>query len=305
MGIKTEIAWTDSTWNCVRGCSRVSTGCVNCYAEKIAARFSDPGAPFQYFADRSRSGSQWTGRVELIEDKLYEPRSWRKPRLVFVNSMSDLFHENLPFEEIDRVFSVMAGCRKHTFQILTKRPERMLAYMQRFKPDGRGWITPNGEDAELAHCPLDAARWPIPNIWLGVSVENRDYKSRIYLLRQVPAALRFLSIEPLLEDISTLDLRGIGWVIAGGESGPGARPAHPQWFRGVRDQCVTAGVPFFFKQWGEWRGGDRVSGPDGKWPDNQFHDWDGHAFSVRIGKKKAGASLDGREWRQMPRWEHA
>ena len=257
MSTTSKIEWTGHTWNPVRGCSMAkgseATECLNCYAARIAARglpgMNSPttGEPF---AIMRPAGPRWTGKVELIPHMLDVPMKRRKPTTWFVNSMSDLFHESLSFESIDEVFSVMSGSRKHTFQVLTKRAERMRHYMRRFKPDGRGWVTPGGLDAELTHCPIDASRWPPPNVWLGVSVGVRSTLRRIDHLRETPAAVRFLSLEPLLEDLGTLDLRGIDWVIVGGESGPGARPCDLGWIRSIIAQCRTAGVACFVKQLG-------------------------------------------------------
>jgi len=287
MGAISKIQWTDATWNPVRGCSRISEGCRNCYAERQAARFAGAGetdqsgevvlsaGPFHTFAEMTPSGPRWTGKVELVESMLDAPLRWRKPRRVFVNSMSDLFHESLPDEVIDRVFSIMSGCRQHTFQILTKRAERMAKYMRRFKPDGRGWVTPGGEDAELTHCPVDAAWWPMRNVWLGVSVEDQQSAdARIPHLLQTPAALRFVSYEPALgpvnfdsdemeglhalgcgdSDCKTRDkipgCHGLDWLIVGGESGPNARPFDIAWARQIIAQCKAAGVPCLVKQLG-------------------------------------------------------
>lgn len=316
MGDKTGIEWTDATWNPVRGCSRVSEGCRHCYAEQIAARFSGPGQPYEGLADRAKSGSKWTGKVRLIEEALDQPLRWRRPRRIFVNSMSDLFHENLPDEAIDRVFAVMALAPQHTFQVLTKRPDRMLEWSLRNATGGRIFHLAG----ELGK-PQSGA-WPRPNIWLGVSVEDqRAADERIPLLLQTPAAKRFLSCEPLLGPVDLsrcgkhytgsgplhlwkTDLEGNGgwrqqhgaktgedppeidWVIAGGESRSGARPMHPDWARSLRDQCAAAGVPFFFKQWGEYL-------PDDPAPD-------AHTAMRRVGKKAAGARLDGREHREFP-----
>jgi protein gp37 len=238
--MSTTIEWTDATWNPVRGCSRVSPGCVNCYAERIAARglpgLSSPttGDPF---AVMTPSGPHWTGKVELIEHKVEEPLHWRKPRRVFVNSMSDLFHESLPFWAIDKVFSSMAAAPEHTYQILTKRHGRMFEYFHSGRHDG-GY----GPSRAMYH--LDQ------NIWLGVSVEDRARKDRIDTLRRVPATVRFLSLEPLLEDLGKLNLTGIGWCIVGGESGPGARGCDVAWIRSIVQQCKAAGVACFCKQTG-------------------------------------------------------
>jgi protein gp37 len=290
-----------------------------------AHRFSGPGQPYEGLTRLGANGPIWTGEVRLVPEKLEEPLHWRKPRRVFVNSMSDLFHEDVPEEFIDRVFAVMAIC-PHTFQVLTKRPERMIRYMTATLGDpDRPWQRADQVDAAVAELTgahgLVIKRWPLPGVWLGTSVEDRARKGRIDHLRKVPAAVRFLSLEPLLEDLSTIDLTGIGWVIVGGESGPGARPMHPDWARSLRDQCVAAGVPFFFKQWGGWapegqhlrylmdvvggRGSheSRAMFPDGHHlPDltGRGHDGHGAVRIFRVGKKAAGRLLDGREWNEFP-----
>lgn len=233
MADRSAIEWTESTWNPVTGCTKVSPGCDNCYAERLAARLQAMGNP------RYVNGFEPT----LHEDLLELPLRWRQPRLVFVNSMSDLFHPKVPTAFIQAVFEVMATAERHTFQVLTKRPKRAAVL-------------------------TDALPWS-PNVWLGTSVEQQDYISRINDLRRTDAAVRFLSLEPLLGPLE-LDLDRIGWVIAGGESGPGARPVNVEWIRSIRDQCSAARVPFFFKQWG------------GRTP------------------KAGGRELDGRTWDQMP-----
>lgn len=227
MGDRSQIEWTDATWNPTTGCTKVSQGCKHCYAERI---FHRP-YPGRKFTD-----------VRTHPDRLRQPLSWQRPRRIFVNSMSDLFHEDVPDEFIMQVFFIMAAAGRHTFQVLTKRPRRML--------DWFAWF----EACKPAYDRND----PYSNVWLGVSVENQEAADeRIPLLRQTPAAVRFLSCEPLLGgmDISPY-LRSVDWVIAGGESGPGARPADLAWFRSLRDQCAAAGVPFFMKQmWGETKQG--------------------------------------------------
>jgi len=213
---KTTIEWTDATWNPVRGCTKVSPGCKHCYAETIAARFRGvPGHPFERGFD-----------LRLVPEKLDEPLHWRKPRAVFVNSMSDLFHPGVPDDFLDQVVATMRRANWHVYQVLTKRAERM-----------RDFLRARGIDA--------------PHIWWGVSVEDRRHGlPRVDPLRAAPTERRFLSIEPLLEDLEAIDLAGIHWVIVGGESGLGCRPMDPAWVRSIRDQCAAAGVPFFFKQWG-------------------------------------------------------
>lgn len=219
MSDKSKIEWTDATWNPVRGCTKVSPGCLHCYAETFAERFRGvPGHPFEQGFD-----------LRLVPDKLGDPLRWITPRMIFVNSMSDLFHQDVPDEYIVSVARVMAAANWHTFQVLTKRADRLR---------------------ELLRGKLRFAAGQ-PHIWWGVSVENRKHGlPRINLLRDTPAAVRFLSVEPLLEDLGPCDLRDIHWVIVGGESGAGARPMQPAWVRSIRAQCRAARVAFFFKQWG-------------------------------------------------------
>lgn len=233
------IEWTDATWNPVRGCTKISPGCAHCYAETFAERFRGvAGHPFERGFD-----------LLLVPEKLAEPLRWARPRRVFVNSMSDLFHDGVPDDFIAAVAEVMTRADWHTFQVLTKRADRLAALL-------RGPLR-------------DAAAQP--HIWWGVSVETRRHGlPRIDALRSTPARVRFLSVEPLLEDLGPLDLRGIHWLIAGGESGPGARPLRREWVVRLRDQCVHARVPFFFKQWGGVR------------------------------KKVTGRTLDGRTWDELP-----
>jgi protein gp37 len=239
MGMNSQIEWTESTWNPVTGCTKISSGCAHCYAERMARRLKAMGQP------NYRNGF----RVTVHQHALALPLSWKKPQVIFVNSMSDLFHEDVPVDFILRVFDVMQRSHWHLFQVLTKRSARL---------------------AEMA--PL--LPWP-GNVWIGVTVESTEYVDRIDDLRSVSAAVRFLSLEPLLAPLPGLDLEGIDWVIVGGESGPGARPMAEAWALDIRDQCHRAGVPFFFKQWG------------GK------------------NKKKAGRLLDGRTWDQMPEQSHS
>lgn len=219
MSANSTIEWTDATWNPVRGCVKISPGCAHCYAETFAERFRGvPNHPYEQGFD-----------PRLVPDKLAEPLRWPSPKSVFVNSMSDLFLAGVPDDYIEQVCRVMASAHWHTYQVLTKRSERLqelLTGRLRFASE-------------------------LPHVWWGVSVENRRHGlPRIDHLRQTPAALRFLSVEPLLEHLGELDLTGIGWVIVGGESGHGARPMSADWVRTIRDQCRAAGVPFFFKQWG-------------------------------------------------------
>lgn len=232
----TKIEWTDHTWNPIRGCTKISPGCAHCYAEVFAERFRGvPGHPYEQGFD-----------LRIVPGKLVEPLRWAGAKMVFVNSMSDLFHVDVPDDYIEAVCRVMVHTRWHTYQVLTKRSERMRDLLR-----GR-----------LAF----AAREP--HIWWGVSVEDRRHGlPRLEHLRDAPAGLRMLSVEPLLEDLGTLDLDGIGWMIAGGESGPGARPLDRDWIASLRDQCVRASVPFFFKQWGGVR-----KGRAGRTLDGRTHD---------------------------------
>jgi protein gp37 len=265
MSATSSIEWTDRTWNPVRGCSIVSPGCVNCYAMKQAHRFSGAGKAYHGLTKQTKAGPQWTGVVRTVDAALLEPLSWRKPARVFVNSMSDLFHEDVPDAFIDQVFAVMGRAYWHTFQVLTKRASRMHAYMQ----DRHGDVL----DAfarvivRAANSPRTVA-WPLPNVWLGVSVENQKFADeRIPLLLQTPAAVRFISAEPLLGPVNLREMAGrddwhvdaldtpdpscrLHWVIVGGESGPGARPFDLAWARSIVQQCQAAGVPVFVKQLG-------------------------------------------------------
>lgn len=262
MSDKSAIEWTDATWNPTTGCTKVSPACANCYIERTP--------PFRI------AGRQFVrGHIplELHPDRLDKPKSWKQPRRIFVNSLSDLFHSDAPDDFILRVLdSIRAGhANGHVFQVLTKRPERMRSIMSKLQFDsagaGRMYLKDKGLNRQgqpISFAPV------MRRMWLGVSVENRHWKSRITVLRQTPAAVRFLSLEPLLEHIGDLDLHGIHWVIVGGESGPKHRPIDADWVRAVRDQCVASGVNFFFKQWG---------GPT---------------------PKSGGRLLDGRTWDEMP-----
>lgn len=284
MANNSHIEWTDTTWNPLAGCTRASPGCDNCYAAVMALRLEamaladieagrDSGAKRKYIgvAKRTASGRvAFNGAINLDEAALDEPRTWRKPRRVFVNSMSDLFHDGVDPGFVYQVFKVMAETPQHTYQVLTKRPQNIMPYMKLY---GIGGATPH------------AYLWPA-NVWIGTSVENQDAAWRVDELRKVPATVRFISGEPLLGPV-TVNLSGIHWLIVGGESGPRARPMHPQWARSLRDQAQAAGVPFFFKQWGEWELRDDPQAETGK------------AF-YRVGKRAAGRLLDGREWNEFP-----
>lgn len=221
MAETSAIEWTDATWNPVTGCSKITAGCDHCYAERFAERFrGTPGHPFEFGFD-----------LQLRSDRIHQPLSWRRSKMIFVNSMSDLFHKEVPFAFIDQVFDTMEQATWHTYQVLTKRSSRMRDYLRRRYAAGEA----------PAH------------IWCGVSIEDGAAAARLRHLADAPAATRFLSIEPLLGPVGDLDLSGVAWVIVGGESGPGARPIEADWVRDVRDQCLASRTAFFFKQWGGFR----------------------------------------------------
>ena len=342
---KSKIEWTDAVWNPVTGCTKVSQGCAHCYAERMSKRL----------AGRCGYPKDEPFRVTLHPDKLTEPLKWKKPRKIFVNSMSDLFHEDVPDKFIDEVFAVMADAGQHTFMILTKRPDRMMKYLS---PDN-----PRYTAAKVFRLTKDAAgkfdcdlHWPLINVWIGVSVENQAAADeRIPLLLQTPAAVKFISAEPLLGSVDITKFfpqkypnsykilshfygpngfdstgsqaeqtmsSGLSWVICGGESGPGARPMHPDWVRSLRDQCQAAGTKFFFKSWGDWivpEDGDVACRACGCTWQNACEDrcyWIEPGLCSncvgkpiptfravkfrRVGKKKAGRLIDGRTWDEMP-----
>jgi len=245
MATNSSIEWTEATWNPVVGCTVLSPGCTNCYAMRMAARLEAMGQAKYTGVTRKTGGRhKWNGRINLDHASLELPKRWKAGRTIFVNSMSDLFHAKVPLEFIKLVFAAMVETPQHTYQVLTKRPDRA---------------------EELAK------NLPWPNhVWLGTSVENADYVDRIDHLRRTPAAVRFLSLEPLLGPLEELNLKEIDWAIAGGESGPGSRPMEREWVRSIRDQCIAANVAFHFKQWGG------------------------------VNKKRTGRLLDGRTWDQLP-----
>ncbi len=380
MAAKTGIEWTDATWNPIVGCSVVSPGCKNCYAMKMAARIEamarGRGETTHYAGTTqpSKAGAVWTDKLALAPDQiLLQPLRWRAPRRIFVNSMGDLFHEDVPDEWIDKVFAIMALCPQHTFQVLTKRAERMRDYfsLERWELEERirvgakeisALVHPHSKD--LAHCTYMQVGlrgcspfFPLDNVWLGVSVEDQTRADeRIPLLLDTPAAVRFLSCEPLLGpvDLAAIKLppvekdrnyelcalsgrwikwtgkhprdwvagteaemhgsstrermNAIDWVIAGGESGSAARPMHPDWARGLRNQCVAENVPFFFKQWGEWVPLENPMPHVDKIFEIHIegigkvdhHRFDNGYICLREGKRKTGRMLDGRTWDEIP-----
>jgi protein gp37 len=363
MGVTTGISWTDATWNPIRGCSRVSEGCRHCYAESVAYRFSGPGLPYEGLVqlDMHKSGMivrvpKWNGKIKFVEGHLLDPLRWKKPRRIFVNSMSDLFHENVTDEMRDKIFAVMALCPQHTFQVLTKRPERQKEYLSKedtacrvYEAMSKLYSKAKKPKFETPF-PIESGRYMLPNVHLGVSVENQKAADeRIPLLLQTPAAVRFISAEPLLGPVNLMNLplgdtspmgfqfvdavRGwrsdrankcgagqqgskIDWVIVGGESGPGARPMHPDWARSLRDQCKAAGVPFFFKQWGAWEKYLDRDAEDLDWRQDYtkgsdsfrilnlaggcgFHGERVHVMQ-RVGTKASGCKLDGVEHHEFP-----
>ena len=349
MAETSSIEWTDATWNPVTGCSVVSPGCTNCYAMKLA------GTRLQHHASRAgltrptKAGPVWTGEVRLNEDWLTQPLKWRRPRRIFVCAHGDLFHESVPDELIDRVFAVMALAPQHSFQVLTKRADRMREYLTRPAVEVRAGLEALGLVMQSALGvgpkklgdgvkirgsdinPGALVAWPLPNVWLGVSVEDQARADeRIPHLLATPAAVRFLSCEPLLGPVEirqfmwpvcksmpatfrtwaeaeaagqltytrqalvAADSTFLDWIIAGGESGPGARPMHPDWVRSLRDQGAAAGVPFFFKHWGGWFPSDEpVLGAKG------WRIVGGQGFS-NVGKKAAGRRLDGTAHDALP-----
>lgn len=322
MADKTGIEWTDATWNPVVGCTIVSPGCKNCYAMAQAARIvrmADGAGKATHYAgtvEAVKGKPVWTGTMALAPDSiLTQPLRWKAPRRIFVNSMGDLFHEDVPDEWIDRVFAVMALAPQHTFQILTKRSARMRAYVS--QPELPRAVAFASVDIPYPDELVRIPSWPLRNVWLGVSAEDqRRWDERTADLKETPAAIRFVSAEPLLGPIVG-DMSGIDWVIVGGESGPSARSIHPQWVRGIRDQCATAGTTFFFKQWGEWAPStpEQATGnPRSGWkalPGHphvakaaELYPEAGAEFIAHVGKKAAGRLLDGIEHNAMPEVRH-
>jgi len=290
---ESKIEWTEKTWNPTTGCDKISQGCKFCYAEVMARRLKAMGS------EKYKNGF----KLALHEDALKIPYTWKQPKIVFVNSMSDLFHEKIPFEFIDKVFAVMYLADRHIFQVLTKRPERMLEYFTDPK-------TPIRISSEV----MSLDQWydiklPLKNVWLGVSVEDqKTADERIPLLLQTPAEIRWISAEPLLGGIN-IELNKLDWVVVGGESGSKARPMHPDWARKIRDNCKNAGVPFFFKQWGEYIAFNQMPKQEQlklrrgeinhkiekfiSEPDNFIYH--------KLGKKRTGNLLDGKQYQEYPK----
>jgi protein gp37 len=360
----TSIEWTQKVWNPIVGCSIHSPGCKRCYAMRMAWRLqamaSKPdgsGNPalnhYEGTVEQSRAGPVWTGKINVApDDVLTAPLRRKKPTTYFVNSMSDLFHADVPDEVIDRVFAAMALCPQHIFQVLTKRSDRMRAYLNLPSRNAEVAYTmmdlvPVGYDISasgLYFPPARLANWPLPNVWLGVSVEDQQRADeRIPDLLSTPAAIRWLSCEPLLGPVDLLSIpahgwcfpgtgekwggrasalrldgRGLDWIVVGGESGKGARPMHPAWARSLREQCAAAGVPFFFKQYGSWMPSELcnldcsardilIYDETGKvWREAQDDGgWIGDQAMCRVGKKRAGRLLDGVEHNGMPETKNA
>lgn len=318
MADRTRIEWADATWNPVAGCTRVSPGCERCYID-WAPPFRVEGRHFVDAAgQRSNAIGSSTG-VRLHPERLDQPIRWRRPRRIFVCSLADLFHDQVPDAYIARVWAVMALARQHTFQVLTKRPARMRALLS----SGlfQRWVEEHAstEAGRIVNCP-----WPLPNVWVGVTAEDQPRADqRVPILMETPAAVRFLSCEPLLGPVALSrlhaycpthdfaggfctggcpDVRIPNWVIVGGESGPGARPMHPDWARALRDQCQGLRVPFLFKQWGEWLPLEARQHLD---LPSQQREWRslGDCVTVRVGKRAAGRELDGHTWDQYPAGE--
>lgn len=323
MAERTTIEWTESTWNPTRGCSRVSPGCVNCYAEGIAARFSKPGQAYAGLATFQNKKPRWTGKVDVIEDKLDEPLGWQEPRRIFVDSMSDLFHANVPTPVLDYVFAVMALCDRHTMQVLTKRVRRMMEYTRscaitcaadvlvaRVARIATAIAQRRVENVFSPYFDVWLEDWPLPHIWLGASAEDQDtYDERRENLERTDARVIWWSLEPLLGPID-LNLwrskRLPDWIVCGGESGSMARATlHPDYVRRIRDECVKFKVPFFFKQWGTWVSLEQNREKfDAHGPNFQhafLKDGTNALMVFKTGKTFAGRKLDGEEWSQYPK----
>lgn len=333
MGDRSKIEWTEATWNPLVGCSKVSPGCDHCYAVGVVHRGMSP--QHRGLTVRTESGVDWSGRINVAPSVMDQPLRWKRPRRVFVNSLSDLFHPHIHRSDIVWIFAVMMLASQHTFQVLTKRPKRMNLLLN----DGEFWVDVhdlaiklNGRQVsgDLVEAVVNAE---LANVWLGTSIESDEHVWRADHLRATPAAVRWISAEPLLGPLPSLDLTGIDWLVVGGESGPGARPMHPEWVRELRDRCLSPGTTriveshhgaarattvergpaFFFKQWGDWypEGAHLDELPsntalhsrihlcyDG---DQRYAPGEGRSHPMRrLGKKHAGRYLDGRTWGEYP-----
>ncbi len=335
MADQTKIEWADATINAINGCSLESPGCTNCYAMRAGGR-NLPGYPSTGLTMPSKAGHVWTGEVRLHEPSLLKPLRWTKPRSIFWNAHGDTFHPKVPDEWIDRVFAVASLTPQHRHMILTKRPDRMRDYINS-RPQAV-WDRAALEMRPKALDQLKALPWPLPNVWLGTSVEDHERRGRIDALSDTQAAVRFVSFEPLLGRVDVCEQLGIwwnqttgewvrehkpkfDWAIVGGESGRGARPMHPDWARSLRDQCVGAGVAFHFKQIGDWgwidaetHHADYVAACNGEapWRGDRLLESNGtllpgtsiqvgnRQYVRRVGKARAGRLLDGREWNEVP-----
>lgn len=337
MADKTKIEWADATWNVVTGCSITSPGCTNCYAMRLAGTRLREHPSRKGLTKVVNGKPVWTGEVRFNEQWLTQPLRWKRPRKIFVCAHSDLFHENVPTEWIDRVFAVMALAPWHTFMVLTKRSKRMRNKLsgKEFASDIRSALNnyPLCEDSNIVLACNRISNGPLPNIMLGVTAEDQERADeRIPDLLETPATKRFVSIEPMLGPVDLENIKGewsaldsgcddgvrtkqiLDLVIVGGESGPGARPMHHDWARSVRDQCAAANVPFFFKQWGEWMpiargivtecygsGVPSVAWPDGTITHGNALEHGGNGFLLdRVGKARAGRLLDGIEHNELP-----
>ena len=322
MADNSKIEWTDATWNPVTGCSIVSPGCTNCYAMKLAGTRLRNHWSRKGLTDAHKAGPVWNGRIRFNEEWLDQPLRWKRPRMIFVCAHGDLFAEGVTDDMIDKVFGVMALSPQHTFQVLTKRPERMLEYLRH--------VDENELDPILRS--MDNMRptwdffleWPLPNVWLGVSAEDQTRADeRIPHLIDTPAGIRFVSAEPLLGPIDFTAWPALDWIIVGGESGRRARPMHPDWPRQIRDDCLQMNIPLFFKQWGSWLPWEPDQSPCWKSQNGRLEDrhalfpqdfddhpeWDDglgylpehdHAAFQKVGKQEAGRLLDGRIYEQFP-----
>lgn len=317
MSSKSKIEWTQTSWNPLVGCTKVSEGCRNCYAIRFSHRMSTTVPSYFGITKKINGKPEWSDKIRVDRNKLRQPLTWKRARMIFVNSMSDMFHERVDDLDIAEIFAIMATESRHTFQILTKRPQRMATLLtdEPFKKSVETILHNWGYSLKLDNV------WPLRNVWVGASVENeKSAIERVPYLLMTPAAIRWISAEPLLGRITNcslgVKLRGIQWIVAGGETGPNARPAHPDWFRALRDLCVSSGVPFFFKQWGEWGTvenlkvykNSQLAIVDPATGDfflrnktyNLLMPVEKSRHMIRAGRKAAGRLLDGKEWNEYP-----